>query len=177
MLNNPIETSRESRYGVTRKKHISITLEGHTQIERWATEQGLTFSAAIESLALIGMGRDEALTLPALISSLLERIVHRQFNRFAHLLSQTSIAAEAVNWKSDYLMLQLIRQEADADPAKFVQNMAVSSDPKDQVASQIRRMRDEVAEAAQKAAVKKHKRRIQEIVLLAAALKEGETDE
>ncbi len=177
MLDNPIDTSREARYGVTRRKHITITQEGQNQIARWAAEQGLNFSSAIESLALLGMGTKEAVTLPALTSSLLERIVHRQFNRFAHLLSQATIAAESANWRADYILLQLIRQEAKADPTRFVQNMAVSTDPQDLVASRIRKMRDEVAAAAQKAAIQLHKKRIQDLPMLTEALDEEEADE
>lgn len=177
MLDNPIDTSREARYGVTRRKHITITQEGQNQIARWAAEQGLNFSSAIESLALLGMGTKEAVTLPALTSSLLERIVHRQFNRFAHLLSQATIAAESANWKADYILLQLIRQEAKTDPTRFVQNMAVSTDPQDLVASRIRKMRDEVAAAAQKAAIQLHKKRIQDLPMLTEVLDEEEADE
>lgn len=177
MLDNPLDIGREARYGVTRKKHITITLEGHNQIARWAAEQGLNFSSAIECLALMGMGTEEAVTLPALTSSLLERIVHRQFNRFAHLISQTAIAAESTNWKADYLMLQLIRQEAKADPTRFIQNMAVSTDPQDLVACRIRKMRDEIATAAQKAAVQLHKKRIQDLPILTESLEEEGTDE
>lgn len=177
MLNNPTNTSREARYGVTRKKHITVTKEGCLQIERWAEEQGLNFSTAIESLALMAIGTDGANALPALTSSLLERIVHRQFNRFAHLLSQAAIAAESASWKTDYLMLQLIRQEAKADPTRFVQNMAVSTDPQDMVASRIRKMRDEIAIAAQKAALRAYKKRIGELQILTAEMSMEEADE
>ncbi|MCC6604536.1 MAG: hypothetical protein IT327_15105 [Anaerolineae bacterium] len=177
MLDNSIDIGREARYGVTRKKHITITLDGHNQIARWAADQGLNFSSAIESLALIGMGTEEAVTLPALTSSLLERIVHRQFNRFAHLLSQATIAAESANWKADYLLLQLIRREAKADPTRFVQNMAVSTDPQDPVASRIRKMRDEIAAAAQMAAIQLHTKRIQDLPVLTETFNEEGTDE
>lgn len=160
MSHIPEDTGRDARYSLTRKKHITITQTGCLQIERWADAQGLNFSTAIESLALLGMHKEEAITLPALTSSMLERVVLRQFNRFAHLLSQTIIAAESSNWKTDYLILQLIRQEANADPQNFVHQMAVSSDPQNQLASQIRQMRHEVVEAAHHAAVIKHKKRI-----------------
>jgi hypothetical protein len=166
MTDQSIDTSREARYGVTRKKHITITLAGHERVARWAEEQGVTFSAAIETLALMGMGTDAAVTFPALTSGLLERIVQRQYNRFARLLSQTALAAGAANWKADYLMLQLIRQEAHRDPADFIQNMAVSSDPQDGIAAQIRRMRDEVATAAEAAALRQLKKPLQEVTLL-----------
>lgn len=177
MLDNLSNISREARYGVTRRKHITVTQEGCSQIERWAAEQGLNFSTAIESLALMGIGADSANVLPALTSSLLERIVHRQFNRFAHLLSQAAIAAESASWKADYLMLQLIRQEAKVDPSRFVQNMAVSTDPQDLVASRIRKMRDEVAAAAQKGALQAHKKRISELQVLTPEMTMEEADE
>ena len=165
MRENP-DTTRKARYGVTRKKHITITEDGHASIAAWAEAQRLTFSAAIEVLALTGI-EDGASTASAILTAnLLERIVGRQFNRFAKLLSLTAIAAESVNWKTDALLLQLIRREAEEDPKNFVSNMAVSADPEDKRAAQIRQMREEMKQVAHQTAVRRLKKPLQEADLL-----------
>jgi hypothetical protein len=158
MTDTQITTTRKARYGATRRTHISITHRAYDQIQAWADKQGISFSAAVESLALLGLGQETAELLPLLISSLLERLLSRQFNRFAKLLSLAVLSAEEANVKSDTLLLNLIRQEAAADPAHFVTNMTVSSDRQDVTAVQIRQLRDDMKRNAQEAALKRLKR-------------------
>ena len=158
MTDTPSTTTRKARYGVTRRTHISITHTAYDQIQAWADKQGISFSAAIESLALIGLGQETAELLPLLISGLMERLLARQFNRFAKLLSLAVLSAEEASVKSDTLLLNLIRQEAQADPTQFVTNMIVSSDPQDLTAVQIRKLRDDMKCNAQEAALKRLKR-------------------
>lgn len=160
------DTTRNARYGVTRKKHITITTEGHAFIAAWAEAQGLTFSAGIEALALASIEEGSSTAAAILTTNLLERIVGRQFNRFAKLLSLTAIAAESVNWKADAMLLQLIRHEAEADPQNFVNNMAVSANPDDKIAVQVRQMREEMKQVAQQTAVRRLKKPLQEVDLL-----------
>jgi len=57
MTDSQPPTSRKARYGLTRRTHASLTHLAYDQIQEWANEQGVSFSAAIESLALIGLGR------------------------------------------------------------------------------------------------------------------------
>ena len=169
-----IDTTRKNRYGVTRRTHVSITQLAHDQIQTWADEKGVNFSVAIESLALIGLGQETAETLPLLVTNMLERILARQFNRFAKLISLAAIAAEEANWKADTMLLQLIRREALADPEKFIQNMVVSTDPKDSVAAQIRRMREEMKAIARDTAVKRLKKPLQDVEILLCQDENGE---
>jgi hypothetical protein len=158
MTDNPsLSTSRKDRYGVTRRTHVSVTYMAYDQIQAWAVEQGVSFSAAIESLALMGLGQETAEMLPLLIRGLMERLLTQQFNRFAKLLSLAALSAEETNVKVDTLLLNLIRQEAAADPARFVANMIVSSDPQNQTAVQIRKLRDDMKHNAQAASLKRLK--------------------
>lgn len=161
MSDNTFSTaSRKDRYGVTRRTHVSVTHVAYEQIQAWADKQGVSFSAAIESLALMGLGQETAELLPLLIRGLMERLLAQQFNRFAKLLSLAALSAEEVNNKIDTMLLSLIRQEAAADPTRFVTNMIVSSDPKNQTAVQIRQLRDEMKRNAQAAALKRLKRQL-----------------
>ena len=154
--------SRQARYGRTEKKTITLTTEGIEQIQAWAERHGLYFSVAIESLALMGLQQQTAETLPRLVANMLERIVNRQFNRFAKLLSLTAIAAEEANWKSDVLLLQHIWREARADPERFVENMSVSAGGQDEPAATARRLRNELRNDAHEAAVQRLKKPLAE---------------
>jgi hypothetical protein len=158
MTDNQLDTTRKDRYGVTRRTHISVTHTAYDQIQTWANEQGINFSAAMESLALIGLGQEAAEQLPMLINSLLERLVARQFNRFAKLLSLAVLSSEEANVKADMVLLNMIRQEAQTNPTQFVQNMTVSTDPNNQTALQIRKLREGMKHHAQEAALKRLKR-------------------
>ncbi len=158
MTDNQTDATRKARYGVTRRTHISVTHTAYDQIQTWADEQGISFSAAMESLALIGLGQDTVVQLPLLINSLLERLVKGQFNRFAKLLSLAVLSSEEANVKADMVLLNLIRQEADANPSQFVQTMTVSTDPNNQKAIQIRKLREGMQRHAQDAALKRLKR-------------------
>lgn len=160
MTDNHPDTTRKARYGVTRRTHVSITHLAYDEIQAWADEQGVSFSAAMESLALMGLGQETADLLPLLISGLMERLLARQFNRFAKLLSLAALSAEEANVKIDTLLLNLIRQEATTDPSRFVANMIVSSDPQDRTAVQIRKLRDGMKRNAEAAALRRLKRKL-----------------
>ncbi len=176
MPDNPSDTTRKARYGITRRTHISITHPAYNQIQAWADEQGVSFSAAMESLSLMGLGQETADLLPLLISSLLDRLLSRQFNRFAKLLSLTALSAEEANVKIDTLLLNLIRQEAQADPVRFVANMSVSSDPQNRTAVQIRTLRDGIKRNAQQGALKRLKRPLQSGESLITKLEANEVE-
>ena len=127
--------------------------------------------------AVVPPGQETAEQLPLLISSLLERLLMRQFNRFAKLLSLAVLSAEEANVKVDTLLLNLIRQEAQADPAHFVQNMTVSTDINDQTATQIRQLREGMKSHAQATALKRLKQPLRPSERLAAPLKDERDDD
>ena len=173
-MTGEIEQTRKERYGVTRKKHISITVDGHERIDTWARSQGISFSAAIETLALMGLSSDGATTFPVLTRDLLERIVGRQFNRFAKLLSLAAISAEAASLKTDVLLLQVVRQEAEAAPERFRETMTVSTDTEDTLAAQIRELRDQIRATAHQKAVQNLKTPLRQMELLLQLEADGE---
>ena len=70
----------QERSGATRKKTITLTDAGRGQIHTFAKTHQMTFSAAIETLALIGMEADLTALLIPLIHSSVERGMERQFN-------------------------------------------------------------------------------------------------
>jgi hypothetical protein len=161
-----VDATRQERYGVTRRKNITITESAHRQIEEWAEANGAYFSVAIETLALVGLGVEDAALLPRLVENTVERVFQRQFHRLAKLLSATAIAASETNLKVDALLLQLIRREAEADPERFVQNMTVSSDPAERLDARIRKMRDDMKAMTHAQAVAQLKPSLEDVLLL-----------
>jgi len=77
----------------TTRKHIRLTRNGQEAIQSWADARGISFSAALESLARIGLGQpiDEALA-PALVS-IVRVEIQRQMHRLASLLAANAIEA------------------------------------------------------------------------------------
>lgn len=153
MTDIPLHESRQERYGKTVKKTVTLTTEAIDTIQEYADRHNLYFSAAIESLALMGLGQVTAETLPRLIANVLERIFNRQFNRFAKMTARAAISAEEANQKADILVLQTFWREARSDPAGFENNLLISLEPHDRPDAQVRRMRDELSAEAHLSAV------------------------
>lgn len=120
-----------SRYGNTRKKTLSLTHEGHDQIKKYAKAHGLSFSASIETLALIGMKADLTQLLVPLLNDIVAKGLARNFNRLAKLSIQAAAESTMAHDLTAMLLLQLIRQEAEQHPQDFEERLAVSHDPTD----------------------------------------------
>jgi hypothetical protein len=165
-------TDRQLRYGVTRRKHLTLTVVGHDQIARWAEDNNLSFSAAIEALALQTL-EAETLTISAvLLRSMVYTTVRsefqKQFNRFAKLAGMAALGAHESSLKLDALLLQIIRQEAEKN-TEFHQTMSVSTDPTDQQAARIRQFRDRLSSLAKNQAIDQLRKPLAEVELLLAA--------
>jgi hypothetical protein len=143
--------SRDDRYGKTIRKNLTLTQEAIEAIEAYADRHNLYFSVAVETLAMMALGRETAETLPRLTANLLERTILWQFNRFATLIAETITVAEEVNFKADFLMMQTLWREARLDPQNFTDNMLVSCKPDVEPDNQVRRLHEEVKEMAQQA--------------------------
>jgi len=148
-----IQENREDRYGKTERKNLTLTSEVIEAVQAYADRHDLYFSVAIETLTLMGLGNTTAESFPRLVANLLERTFKRQFNRFAKLISTAAISAEEINYKTDVLLLQTIRREAEMDADTFMAKMQVSTDPQDQPDYQVRQIRDDICEDAHDAAV------------------------
>ena len=164
MTDIPIRENRAERYGKTKRKSVTLTVEAIEVIQAYAERHELFFSVAIESLALIGLGNASAELLPRLVANLLQRTLKQQFNRFAKLLSLAAITAEEVNYKTDVLLLQTIWREARLDPDNFIENMQVSADPDQQPAALVRQIRNEIGTDAHDEAVARLREPVEEII-------------
>ncbi|MAT97764.1 MAG: hypothetical protein CL608_11515 [Anaerolineaceae bacterium] len=115
----------QERSGTTRKKTITLTDAGREQIQTFAKKHQMTFSAAIETLALVGMEADLTALLIPLIHSSVEKGMQRQFNRIAKLGLLAAAEAAMAHDLTTMLLLQQIRQEAASHPQNFEEIMAV----------------------------------------------------
>ncbi|MFQ5419426.1 MAG: hypothetical protein ACE5EY_03580 [Anaerolineae bacterium] len=138
----------QNRYGKTRKKNLTLTQDGHDQIETYAQAHGLTFSAAIESLALIGMKADLSALLIPLINTSVEKGMQRHFNRMAKLTLLAATEAAMAHDLVTMLLLQFVRQEAVAHPHNFEEVIQVSHDPGHELDGRIRAIYQEMRRLA-----------------------------
>jgi hypothetical protein len=115
----------QERSGSTRKKTITLTDAGREQIQAFAKKHQMTFSAAIETLALIGMEADLTALLIPLVNNSVERGMQRQFNRIAKLGLLAAAEAAMAHDLTTMLLLQQIRQEAVNHPQDFEKIMEV----------------------------------------------------
>lgn len=83
------------RRAKTSRKSIRLTDDGRARIQAWADEQGVSFSAAMESLALLGMGEDAAVAFAPLMVSAVRFEVQRQMNRLATIAARGAIESGA----------------------------------------------------------------------------------
>lgn len=142
MINN------QTRYGNTRKKNLSLTESGHDQIETYAQAHGLTFSAAIETLALIGMEADLSALLIPLINDSVEKGMQRNFNRMAKVTIMAAAESAMAHDLTTMLLLQIVRQEAVRHPEDFEDRMPVSLDKKETLDARIRALYNQMRRLA-----------------------------
>ena len=79
----------------TSRKSIRLTDDGRAKIQAWADEQGVSFSAAIESLCLLGMGEPAAVAFAPLMVSAVRFEIQRQMNRLATIAARGAIESGA----------------------------------------------------------------------------------
>lgn len=148
----------QERSGSTRKKTITLTDAGREQIQAYAKKHQMTFSATIETLALIGMEADLTTLLIPLIHSSVEKGMQRQFNRIAKLGLLAAAEAAMAHDLSTMLLLQQIRQEAVRHPQNFEEIMEVGQGDRTTQDGRIRAIYQEMrtlARGRQRALLKK----------------------
>ena len=103
-----------------------MTPHGLELVQTWADANNSSFSAAIESLALIGLDDDIANVLVPLILSVVSRTVERALDRYAKLTAFAAIQAGTSSRLTNALLLQEIRGQAQGAPERFESQMQVS---------------------------------------------------
>jgi hypothetical protein len=75
------------------QKSVWLSPETIAAVGAWAEAQGATFSAALESLARVGLGQAVAEAVAPVIASAVRREVRAQVDRLASLLAAVAIDA------------------------------------------------------------------------------------
>lgn len=163
------ETTHARRSDKTYSKHIMLTEFGREKIEAWAEANGINFSAAIETLALLGLDDERSsYAIPALRATTLQGI-RLSFNRIARLLSDIAVESAVARTMSEGIMLQLVRQQAAAFPDDFENRMRVSRDGRFPLDTRIRTHLADITSHIELAAIKRIKRPVAQVENLLVA--------
>jgi hypothetical protein len=77
----------------TRPKHVSLTDEGRAAVQEWADREGVTFSAAIETLARLGLQQDPRDAWGPALAAKVIGAVRADLGRYRALLAATALDA------------------------------------------------------------------------------------
>jgi len=168
----------QKRYGQTAKKLITLTHEGREQLQQFADDKGLSFSATIESLALIGLKADLTTLLIPLLREVVEDSVRRQVKRLVKLSALSAAESTMAHNLSTMLLLQFVRQEAMAHPRDFEARLPVSTDPEDKMDFRIREIYNRLRQSAVQRKKRLIKQPVQELLteLLTETVEEASHD-
>jgi predicted DNA binding CopG/RHH family protein len=117
------------RRKATTKKNVRLTDEGIGSIQAWATEHGLSFSAALETAALLGIKENPTDALAPALMSLMKSTIRTEYDRLIRLVLfnivetgfSSRMASAAVRMQEpDLERFIKIREAARADARRSV---------------------------------------------------------
>ncbi len=77
----------------TRPKHVSLTDDGRAAVQAWADREGVSFSAAIETLARLGLQQDPRDAWGPALAAKVTGAVRADLARYRALLAATALDA------------------------------------------------------------------------------------
>ncbi|MBK8900277.1 MAG: hypothetical protein IPM53_03770 [Anaerolineaceae bacterium] len=157
------ETTQARRPDKTYSKHIMLTEFGREKIEAWAKANRINFSAAIETLALLGLDDERSsYAIPALRATTLQGI-RLSFNRIARLLSDIAVESAVARTMAEGIMLQLVREQAAASPDDFENRMRVSRGGRSPLDARIRAHLADITSHVEQAAIERIKKPVAQV--------------
>lgn len=159
-----MEETKERRLEEIHRKNITLTTYGREQILAWANEEGLTFSSAIEALALLALSekKQEVHWEIALLRSLIEQVLQGNINRFAQLLGSIMFDVHYCHTMLDALALQVVRQTAEKHPDDIARVMVVKPDSQNKVDKAIRQMHEKWKQSVESRAKQQLRERLED---------------
>jgi hypothetical protein len=148
----------EDRYGKTSRKHVTLTNDAIEMIEMYASFHDVTFSVAVETLAVLGLNGEASRSLSRVLAGMVDSILSRYLEHQATLSAQAVQAVEEANTKIDFLVLQTFWREARQNPERFEEEMGVSTSDNDQPDRRVRELQHHIKELAQAAGVERLRR-------------------
>ena len=103
--------SMEKPRAKTYQKSVWLTEQGRDAIQQWADEHSVSFSSAIEALALDGLAQPSHLVLAPVISALVHDAVKQQYDRIARLIAFSCYeSGTAARLAGTLVRLELLQQ-------------------------------------------------------------------
>ncbi len=103
----------------TRRKCIWLTNETRAAIQAWADANQTGFSAALETLARLGLGEPVESAMTPVLASVVRRAVLSQMERFAKLAATAAIQSGMASNLSRAVLRLAIQNRAKARPRDF----------------------------------------------------------
>lgn len=138
----------ERRAAQTHRKTVYLTDHGRDRIQAWADAHGVNFSAACETLALLGCDDERADHIIPALRAVTRQTLAATHDRQTRLLIDLAVDAAAARKMAESVMLQQIRRQALETPNDFEALMHVSRDSRRVLDGRIRTLH-----AALKAAI------------------------
>ncbi|MBK9054481.1 MAG: hypothetical protein IPL78_27295 [Chloroflexi bacterium] len=132
------KSSRPLRATKTYKKGVYLTPAGQARIADYARQKRINFSAATETLSLLGLKCDLSEAIVPLVREIVFQALQVYFNRFAKLLMRTAVEAGVSRTLAGELLLQFVRVAAKNNPEQFREALQVGQGDADSLAGQIR---------------------------------------
>lgn len=109
-----VEEMRTPRRANTAPKRIWLTDATRQAVQTWADQNGVSFSAALETLARLGLGQAPTEALAPLVVSSLRAELQQQMHRLASLLAAAALDAGMASRLAGATLKQLRPAEYDA---------------------------------------------------------------
>lgn len=114
----PVSDARKegttSRRTNTAPKRIWLTDETRQAVQQWADQNGVSFSAALETLTRLGLGQSPAEALGPVLVSTVRTEIQRQMHRLASLLAAGALEAGVASRLAGASLKQLRPADYDA---------------------------------------------------------------
>ena len=110
-------TTRRRRGQVTCPKKVLLTTDGVALIDQWAQQHDVSFSAAIETLARVGLGLPTTEAFAPVMISTIRRAVDAGSDRLARMLAYAVVEAGMAQRLTAALLCQLAPAEAETQIA------------------------------------------------------------
>lgn len=103
----------------TSRKSVWLTDEARAAIQAWADLNQTSFSAAIETLARLGLGERVDKAIAPMLTSVIRRTLRSQMEHLSQLAARTAISSDMVTSVARAVLRLAIQDRAQARPEDF----------------------------------------------------------
>lgn len=107
----------------TSRKSVWLTDEARNAIQAWADLNQTSFSAAIETLARLGLGERVDKAIAPMLTSVIRRTLRSQMEHLSQLMARTAINSDMVTSVARAVLRLAIQDRAQTRPADFADSV------------------------------------------------------